>query len=91
MSRRRRRISPVATVRQGQFIPATIAPKLVHRVGHFHDGDVFVQRQALVIRESGLALPASGVSGIILINDPATALVKEKVRTSSSFGIAPSR
>ena len=38
---------PVATVCQGQFVPAAVAPKLVHRVGHFHDRDVFVQWQAL--------------------------------------------
>ena len=76
-------------MRQGQFIPAAVAPKLVHRVGHFHDRDVFVQWQALVIRESGLVLPASGISGVVLINDPVAALVQGEGAYQFLFGDRP--
>jgi Na+/proline symporter len=74
---------------QGQFVPAAVAPKLVHRVGHFHDRDVFVQWQAFVIRESGLVLPASGISGVVLINDPAAALVQGEGAYQFLFGDRP--
>lgn len=45
--------------------------------------------QAFVIRESGLVLPASGISGVVLINDPAAALVQGEGAYQFLFGDRP--
>ena len=51
-----RALLPVAAVRQRDLVPAAVRPEAMHRVQHFHDRHVFVERQAVVGRDARVFL-----------------------------------